>query len=99
MHAGTMQAFVVVFPVDLPVALNGLEQHVPDDELLERPGIETIDRQIEELLERRRIIGQRNEDEAVPLPHPDLVERKVAHLEAVGMALGGGSKQVSLQGV
>src|SRR6202047_4655428 len=63
MYAGTMQAFVVVFPEYFPIALDGLEQDVPNDQFSQGPRVEPIQRQIENFFKRRRIVGQRNEDE------------------------------------
>ena len=98
MHARAVQALVVVFPENLPVALDVLLQHVTDHELFERPRIEPAQRQIEYLLESRRILGQRDEYETVPLPDADLVQRIVGHIEAAGMRLGGGAQQIALAG-
>jgi len=67
MHARAMQALVVIFPEYLPIAVDGLEQHMAHDQFAERPRIEPIQGQIEQRLEGRRIVRQRNEDEPVPL--------------------------------
>ena len=58
MHAGAVQALVIVFPEYLPVALNGFLQNMAYDQFRERPGIEAIQGQIEDLLERRRPLEQ-----------------------------------------
>src|SRR5450631_1805058 len=71
MHAGAMQALVVVLPKYLPIALDGLDQCVPDDQFRERPGIEPIQGQIENLLKRRRTLRQSDEDEPIPFPDAD----------------------------
>src|SRR5882724_5768694 len=97
MHARTMQALVVVFPENLPIALDGLEQDVADDQLSEGPRVEPIQRQIENLLKRRRIVGQRNEDESIPFLHADLVERKIGHIETAGVSFRRSAQQIPLQ--
>ncbi len=97
MHARAVQALVVVFPEYFPIALHGLVQHMADDQFLQRPGIEPIQRQIENLLEGRRLVGQRDEHEAAPLLDADLVQRIVGDVEAAGMGLGGSAQQIPLQ--
>src|SRR5882724_6725673 len=97
MHARTMQALVVVFPEYFPIALDGLEQDVADDQLSQGPRVEPVQRQIEDLVERRRIVGQRNEDESIPLPDADLVEREIGDVETTGVRLGGSAQQIPLQ--
>src|SRR5258707_13643526 len=97
MHARTMQALVVVLPEYFPIALDGLDQDVADDQLSQGPRVEPIQRQIENLFERRRIVGQRSEDETIPFLHADLVQRKIGHVEAAGVSLGGRAQQVPLQ--
>src|SRR6266446_8081832 len=97
MHARTMQALVVVFPEYFPIALDGLEQDVADDQLSQGPRVEPVQRQIEYLFERRRTIGQGNEDETIPFPDADLVEGKIGHVEAAGVSLGRRAQQVPLQ--
>src|SRR6266478_8612912 len=97
MHARTMQALVVVFPEYFPIALDGLEQDVADDQLSQGPRVEPVQRQIEYLFKRRRIIGQGNEDETIPFPDADLVEGKIGHVEAAGVSLGRRAQQVPLQ--
>src|ERR1700693_223171 len=97
MHVRTMQALVVVFPEYLPITLNGPEEDVTDDQLSERPCVEPIQRYIEVLFKRGWFVGQCNEDESIPFPHTDLVEREIRHVETARVSLGGGPQQVPLQ--
>src|SRR6202051_2583465 len=97
MHVRTMQALVVVFPEYLPIALNCLEEDVADDQLSEGPCVEPIQRYIEVLFKRRRIVGQRNEDESIPFLDADFVEREIGHVETARVSLGGRAQQVPLQ--
>src|SRR5260370_7528391 len=97
MDARTMQALVVVFPEYFPIALDGLEQDVADDQLSQGPRVEPVQRQIEYLFKGRRTIGQGNEDEPIPFPDADLVEGKIGHVEAAGVSLGRRAQQVPLQ--
>src|SRR6266436_2290239 len=97
MHAGTMQALVVVFPEYFPIALDGLEQDMADDQFSQGPRIQPMQRQVENLFKRRRIVGQGNEDETIPFLDADLVQRKIGHVEAAGMSFGGRAQQVALQ--
>src|ERR1035438_937204 len=43
------------------------------------------------------MVGQRNEDETIPLLDADLVEREIRHIETARMGLGGRAQQISLQ--
>src|SRR5260370_39466411 len=97
MHVRTMQSLVLVFPAYLPIALNGLEEDVADDQLSEGPCVEPIQRYIEVLFKRRRFVGQRNEDESIPFSDTDLVEREIGHVETARVRLGGRAQQVPLQ--
>src|ERR1700684_1762110 len=92
-----MQALVVVFPEYLPIALNGPEEDVADDQLSKGPSVEPIQRYIEVLLKRRRFVGQRNEDESIPFLDPDLVEREIRHIETARVSLRGRPQQIPLQ--
>jgi hypothetical protein len=83
MDAGAVQALVVVFPEDFPVALDGLRHPVPHDELVELPVIEPLGRQVETGREGRRIGRQRSKHKAVPLHRRQAIERVVAHVEAI----------------
>src|SRR5215468_10703409 len=81
--ARAVQALVVVLPEHLPVALNGLGHAVADDELIELPVAEPLERYVDTGREGRRIGSERREHEAVPLHRRQAVERVVAHLEAI----------------
>ena len=94
----TVQAFVEILPEDLPVALDGLGEHVTHGEILERPGIEPVERRIEIPVEGGRIL-QGHEHEAPCLAHPDLVQRVVRGVEPLAMPLGRRAQQVPLQAV
>ena len=87
MHARTVQTLVIVFPEYLPIALDGLEHDVADGQILQRPRVEPVERHIENLLEGRRVLGQRNEYESVPFPDLDRVQREIGDIEAARMPL------------
>src|SRR5262249_22189841 len=83
MHAGAVQAFVVVLPEHFPVALDRLGHPVTDNALAQLPAVEPLGRQVETRREWRRIRRQGREHEAVPLHRGQTIERVVAHLEAI----------------
>src|SRR5580704_16364519 len=74
MHAWTVQALVVIFPEHLPVALDGLRDAVPDDQLVHMPIIQAVERQIEARAEGGRLPGKRHEYKTVPLGKRQIVE-------------------------
>ena len=96
MHAGTVQALVVVLPEDLPVALDGLFQGVSYREARHLPVIQAVDGQIEALLKRRRPLGECHEDEAVPFGQGQGVEGKFMAVEAIAGLHRGGLQQFAL---
>jgi len=83
MHAGTMQALVVVLPEYLPIAADGLLQHVTHHQIAERPCVRRpeADRSSPR---RRRITAERDEQESAPFVHPYPVERVIPELEPSG---------------
>ena len=83
MHRRAVQALIVIFPEDLPIALDVLQQHMTYLQILERPRSEPIQREIETPVERRRSVGQCCEYEPAPLLQPDLVQWKIRQTEAV----------------
>src|SRR5580765_8637264 len=66
-YVGAVQALVVVFPEDLPVALDCLAQRVADSEAPHLPVIEAREWQVKALGEGGRIVGEGDEDEAIPV--------------------------------
>ena len=92
MHAGAMQTLVVVFPEDLPVAVHRLLEGMPENEVLQGPRVEAIQRSIEHALEGRRVLRQGDEYEAAPLVDLDPVERVVRKIEPFRVRLRGGAQ-------
>src|SRR4029077_4390782 len=99
MDAGAVQAFVVVLPEYLPVALNRLAQRMPYREIPQPPIIEPVQRQIKSRREWRRLIRQRGENETVPLIDRQAVQREIAHVEAIAVLLGRGLHEIAAQTV
>src|ERR1700730_9780935 len=99
MYAGTMQALVVILPKHLPVTGNNLAKRVTRDELAQAPAVEALQRLIEMVAEGRRLRGQRDEYEAIPLGDGDLVEREVLELESLRVQVRRGLSQLSLQSI
>ena len=85
MNARAVQALTEVFPENFPVALNRPGKRVSYDQIGKAPIFQAIQRLIKVRRERWRIVRQRNKNEPVPLSHGNLIERKIAPVEAFGL--------------
>ncbi len=104
MHAGTMQALVVILPQDLPVALHGPILRMPNAQARQRPVLQRRRISVEIVLGiLRRSGAQVHEDKAVPLTQLHRVKRQVlvdgGNLPAVHWATQELSVQAVAEGV
>ena len=66
MNARTMQAFIVIFPENFPVAVDGFYQTMPGDQILHRPIVESLNPNVHKRGKIGSFIGEAHTDETSP---------------------------------